>query len=444
MATIKKNDNGTYKIVVSLGRNADKKQIRETITFTPTEKAPSKIKKEVERFAMEFEDRCKNGSLITGDKLTLDEFVKEWKENDPTVLGWSAKVRQGNFNIIDKKILPKLGYMKLTKITTRHLQSFITELSQSKVERYDTGSDEDKKLSPGTVKRIFSVVRSVFNYADDMELIGRNPCDKVKLPKSDHAMKDSIHVWTPEQAKRFLQFLDVERVVKYSSHTRTIKDKNISYLVPEYTEIWDTPYQYKVYFNVAIYGGFRRGEMIGLQWKDIDFDNKTISISKSISSTKEGPIVKTPKTKAGKRKVKMPSHVMEILHEWKYQQKELSLALGSLWEGYRGKDFDSNWIFINTHSGMRMDLNTPYHKLKDLIIAYNTTASEEEVLPDIRLHDLRHTYATWLLENNVPASTTAYNLGHADIRTTYDFYVESTSVGEDKALSVLEQIANAM
>ena len=178
-----------------------------------------------------------------------------------------------------------------------------------------------------------------------------------------------------------------------------------------------------------------------LTWNDVDFKSRTISINKAITKTKEGQFVKETKTVAGNREIMLPSQCFEVLKEWKLKQMELALSLGDEWQGETGKDFDKNYIFIQLENGSRMDIDTPTHKFKKAIRNYNDSCTcEENKLPEIHLHDLRHTSATLLLSNHVDIETVSHRLGHSKASITLDVYGHWMEETDRTASDTLENL----
>jgi integrase len=118
----------------------------------------------------------------------------------------------------------------------------------------------------------------------------------------------------------------------------------------------------------------------------------------------------------------------------------LSLHLQGLWKGYTGKEFDRNFIFIQMETGMPMDVGTPTHKFKEILKMYNETHGSENQLPEITLHELRHTSATLLLANGTDIETVSHRLGHSKASTTLDIYGHAMKKMDSKASDTLESI----
>ena len=420
--------NGIYKIRVYKGKNPKTgKRITESTTFTPTKRTPKAIEKEVQEFAREYEKQVKEGKLLSGENLLLVDVVEEWKQ-DERFTGLTKAVQESYIDILEKRIFPCIGYMKIAKITSLHIQKIYNDMKQ-----------EGK--APKTIKRTNTALNSVMKYAYEMHIIQENPCSRVRLPKNK--VDTDLHYFTLDQAERFLDSLTKEYNIEHPEVIRSNGRK-----IPAYTETITTPFQYVPFFYLAIYGGFRRSEIVALTWNDIDFVKRTVSITKAITKTKEGQFVKDTKTVAGNREIMLPSQCFNVLKEWKLKQMELAFSMGESWKGETGKDFDKNNIFIQLENGLRMDVDTPTHKFKKAIANYNSTCiKEEDKLPDIHLHDLRHTSATLLLANKVDIETVSHRLGHSKPSITLDVYGHWMKETDRSASDTLENLfmkANAI
>lgn len=424
MASIKKRGD-TYLITVSMGFDHTGKRLRETTTYTPSATTEKKIAKEVEDFARDFEKRVKEGLYLDGDKITFCQFCDRW-EKDYAADNLTVNVLEGYKAQLERNVFPYIGNMKLSKITALHIQNIYREL-------------KDRGYKPASIRRIHCVISSVLSRAYKWGIVQENVAKRCDLPKLSQTQ--TINCFTLEQAEKFLDILDQPLVYTIKGHDRK-DDTGKKYSVGDYEVEHEIPFQFKVFFTLAIYSGCRRGELAALTWNDIDFENNTITISKSISKTKaQGQIVKEPKTAAGHRTITLPASCMRLLKEWKKQEKSLALALGSKWEGKRGREFEENYIFIQLASGRPMDLQTPTHKFREILTAYNARCtSEEDKLPMIRLHDLRHTNATLLISQNTDIRTVAGRLGHSKASVTLDIYSHVLKASDEKAAETLENL----
>jgi len=207
-------------------------------------------------------------------------------------------------------------------------------------------------------------------YAVKMEMLTDNPCKRVTVPKGEKKEKD---IYTLEEVAQLFQLLET------------------------------APLKYRTFFTLAIYSGFRRGEMLGLEWKDIDWEHNVISVRRTSNYTaSKGIYTDTTKTKKSQRSLKFPQSVMDLLREYKAEQDEERIKLGTKWQDY-------DRLFVKW-DGRPMNNNTPYFWLKEFC--------EENNFRFCDIHSLRHFYASALINEGVDAATVSGALGHSTITTT--------------------------
>ncbi len=201
--------------------------------------------------------------------------------------------------------------------------------------------------------------------------------------------------------------------------------------------------QWRVYFFIAIFGGLRRGEVCALTWEDIDFSKHVIKINKAFANTKNGQILKAPKTDSAIRDLTLPDFCFDMLAELKKEQLQKVLLMGTAWNGHRNNEEDNynqNYVFTQ-YDGQPVNLSTPSHKFKEIIDMYNSTCEKEkDKLPNIRLHDLRHTNATLLLSQNTDIETVSRRLGHSKTSVTLDIYGHALPENDEKASLALKKM----
>ena len=436
MASIieRKNKDGkitSYRIRVSLGYDDDGSKIFEDTSYTPVATTPAKARKEVEQYAVEFEKAVKEGSAFTsGDRITLKKFVQLWDENSLTqkvLSGTMTKhTKEDYVHTMNYHVIPKIGHMKLNEIKSEHIDRIVMNL-------LDAGK------SPKTIRNIFNIIRSCFDYAFRKKIIQENPCLRCE-PLPVVRRDGKLHTFNEDQVNRFLNdALTKEYEFKFKSHTCKAGTQG-EYEVQEYIEHRSVPLQFRVYFALAIFGGFRRGELIGLNWGDINHHDRTVTIRRAVSLSEDGQYIKDPKTQAGKRTVTLPEVCFKLLDRWQREQKLICVKLGTAWEGYRGKDYDQNPVFIQMDTGKRMNVQTPSETFRKILNEYNKTVSEEDRLPLIRLHDLRHTNASFLVASGVDFETIAKRLGHSRASFTLDVYGHALAENDEKASDKLEEL----
>lgn len=405
MASIRKRKN-SYQITVSNGRDIYGKQIVETATFTPDQdKTERQNQKALERFAIEFEDRVKSGKYLSGEKMTYKEYIELWTKDYAEKQMEQTSIERCQSSL-DKIIVPALGHLKLASIQPLHIQKLYDDL----LENGYTINGKNRKYSTNTIKRMHQIINSSLNTAVYWQLIESNPCQRVKPPKVEK--NADVKHFTLEQAQTFLLYLDAPYKVYHGGRQK--KDGSPSSL---HEDIKTIPLQYKVFFYMALFGGFRRGELIALTWNDIDFASNIVSITKSSARTKDGMITKSPKTFSSIRDVSLPVDCMEIIQEYKREQERYKLDVGDYWVG-------ENHVFIQDN-GKQLDISTPNHVFKKIINRYNADNAHIDKLPLITLHGLRHTSATLLISQNIDVRTVSGRLGHSECSTTMDIYAHA-------------------
>ena len=171
MASIEKR-NGSYRITVSNGFDCNGKRIKEITTFTPAPGlTPKQEEKALQKFVMEFEDKVKNGTLYSGDKITLSQFAQKWL-TEYAKLNLREKTYQEYVRLLNSQILPLMGHLKIGKITPLHIEEFKSRLLSD-------GIREDGKsggYSSATATRYYAVLSKMLSCAASWNLISYNPC----------------------------------------------------------------------------------------------------------------------------------------------------------------------------------------------------------------------------------------------------------------------------
>lgn len=398
MASIRKRGKG-YQITVSNGRDINDKQIIETTTWIPDpDKTEKQNQKSLEAFAIDFERRVKSGMFLQGEKISFQEFSERWMQDYATMQLEDTTTATYRM-LLDTHILPAIGHLKLSKIQPLHMNKLYKEMSEHRSDGKDGG------YSPTTIKRVHALISSILSTAVQWNIILANPCERVKPPKQLRDISD-IHYFSEEETIAFLQFLEA------GTATGEIK------------------LQYNIFYQLAIFCGLRRGESIALLWSDIDFEAKTVSITKSTSIVNGKGITKTPKTKTSIRTISVPDHIIGMLLRYREEYENYQYTIGTMWIG-------EDHIFIQW-DGSQMYPSTPSAMFRKLIHKYNAT--HEDKLPDIRLHDLRHTSATLLIGQNVDVRTVSNRLGHAQTSTTMNIYAHALKKKDLAAAEALENL----
>ena len=365
MATIRKRGN-TYQIRVSCGYDSKGNQVIQTTSWKPEPNMTARqAEKEVQKQAMLFEDKCLKGQITANVKF--EDFAEQWFEE-------YAKLNLRNTSYermrqLTNRVYPAIGHLRIDKITGRHIQQFINDLALNG-KSFKTG----KPLSRKTAVHHLSFISDVFSYAVKMDMLSDNPCRRVTVPKGEKKEKE---IYTLEEIEQLFRLLE------------------------------NAPLKYRTFFTLAIYSGFRRGELLGLEWKDIDWESNVISVRRTSNYTaQKGIYTDTTKTKKSQRSLKFPPVVMDLLRAYKAEQDEEREKLGSKW-------IDYDRLFVK-YNGEPMNNNTPYFWFHEFC--------EENNFRFCDIHSLRHFYASALINEGVDAAAVSGALGHSVISTTTSIY----------------------
>jgi integrase len=415
----------SYRVYVSNGYDSDGKKIAETATWKPD---PQKTDKQnsitLQDFTVDFMRKVKGDLFLDGEKMTYSDFIRNYYLPHATE-NLSPTTYENAVDKLQRQVLPQIGHLRLAELKPLHIKNIYKTLQD---DGYIDKAGKRRKYAARSIKRLHEDISATLTFAVDMELIEKNPALKAKPPKVESNPAD-IKCFTADEARNFLQFLENSYSIAYRGRQKKDGTASAEHIVTQ-----TIPTQIKVFFTLAIYGGFRRGELIALNWSDINFTEGAVSVTKSTARTKAGQITKEPKTKSSNRSISVPPAVMAMLKKYKAEQQQQRLALGSAWQG-------ENWLFIQA-DGKQMCITTPGHIFDKTLKRYNKDTSRSP-LPVIPLHGLRHTAATLLIANHVDVRTVSGRLGHANTRTTLDVYSHFLKEADEKAATVMADLLEA-
>ena len=452
MASIEKRNNG-YRITVYDGYSDDGRQVKRHKTWRPSaDMTDYQIKKELERQCIEFERECKSGTALSG-AMKLKEFTELWF--DKYAISHLRQTTLDNYHDLSKRVYKELGHIRIDRLNPNDLNKFYSSLMGYVPQNHNTYkptfdfkltlsekgftyrgfADEAKigirtinsiaagknvsmetarkiadslkldfqksfkpankqkgSLSSKTVKHYHSFMSSVLSKAVKWGYIKDNPCDRVDPPRIE---RKQIKCFSTEQAKTFLQCLSNECL------------------------------KYRVIFTILIYTGLRRGELLGLEWSDIDTDKKTMAINRtSVHIRSKGIITDTTKNEYSIREIAISEELVELLALYRKEQEELKERMGDMW-------IDTDRICVQD-DGSPMGIGTPYNILRKLLRKYN--------LPEVSLHSLRHTNATIMIESGTDLKTTSDRLGHSQASTTMNIYVHKIKSSNEHAAENISKV----
>ncbi len=379
--SIQNRGNNKYFLTISCGYDGSGRRIRHTRTVEAS--SPRDAEKKLALFIAEIE----KGQYMDSPKLTFAEFIRKWLE-EYAERNLAPKTLLSYRKELENRIIPALGAIKLNKLKPVHLIQFYNNLCED-------GMRKDGKpggLSGKTQLYYHHIISSILKDAVQWQIIENNPAEKVKPPK---ATKKRIEFYDDIQTAKMLALLDgVE-----------LKWKTIVY--------------------VALFTGMRKGEIMGLEWQDIDFEKGIINIERTSQYVSGiGVITKEPKNETSKRVISAPQTLLQLLKQYKTCQTEQRMKVANLWQ-------ESNRLFT-TCNGSPMFPDSISNWFCDFI--------KENNLPHITFHGLRHTSASILIDQGLNIKAVSNRLGHANTSTTMNIYAHALKSADKQAADIMDNM----
>lgn len=453
MASIRKRGD-TYQITVCCGYSADgTSKIRQSTTWKPSKPnlTPKQLEKQLQAAAAEFEQRCKSeGAVVAAVKF--EPFAEAYLNDvasrtlKPSTLAYYEQLKP--------RVYSQIGHLRLDRITPREVDRLIAFLCKERKAQktvgvckvdfrnliqkhgysqkrlaHDAGTNQQtprdfgngkpilwttagkiaallecdaetvfektekaQGLSPKTIKNYVSFVSSIFDYGVRVRAISRNPCEHCTLPTITEPDRKMLNL---DEVDRFLDILET------------------------------APLKYKAFFTLALYGGFRAGEILGLEWEDIDFRLNIVQIKRTAHYSKAlGHYCTTPKTKTSNRILKLPEHVIDTLQKLQVEQQNLYEFGGVLWS-------EETRVFT-TDTFVPMNSST--------FSNWYRRVAEKNDLPLVSLHSFRHLNASLLINSGADIVTVSSTLGHAQTTTTLNIYAHAFQKARAEALAAVANV----
>jgi integrase len=312
------------------------------------------------------------------DDYTVGRWVETWYElySRPNIRESTQRYYR---RFIDRHILPMLGDVKLTKLTGRQIQKMLNEVREHGRIR-EAQKEKDPGMSDSYVRGLYTMLHGCLDRAVKDRLLLRNPADDCIPPK---LVKKEMKVLKPEHLGAYLKAAEEQGVLPM--------------------------------FFLELSTGLRKGELTALLWSDLDVERKTLSVNKQAVGVKGGGVkVSPPKTETSVRTISISQEALEQL-----------LA-------EHGKHPDNPYMFPSPRTGEM------YHP--DSIVNLHRKILKRAGLEPLRLHDLRHTFATLALQNGVDIKTVSGMLGHYDAGFTLRTYTHATDRMQEQAAATMGKL----
>ena len=389
--SIEKRKGDSYRLVKCVGYNLKGKPIKKTKTIHCKSMKEAKIK------LAKFVTEVQNGLVIDGKALRFSEFTEIWKR-DYASKELAPSTYKRYCRILETRLLPYFGHFYINKIKPTDIMHFYDLLSRDTQLVRKKGNNGKKTLKPLSGKTILEhhrLLRAMLHKAVYWQLIVTNPAERVQPPKT---RKPKRRYYDDEQSKA---------------------------LVSNLMELTEDQIKYKVAIILTLFTGVRLGELMGIEWNDVDFKNGIICINRSSQYLADlGVFTKVPKTESSIREIAIPKFIISLLEEYKLWYEDQKLFYGELWT-------DSDRLFVQV-DGKPITPSTISKWFEKFI--------KQIGLPVITFHGLRHTNATLLIAQQVDVATVSARLGHAQITTTLNFYVHPIIAHNKTAGFALENL----
>lgn len=446
MATIEKitNKTGTtYRISVSGGFDSSGKRIRHRTTYKPAPGMTERqIQKAVQRAAADFERSVEQGYALDNRQTFAEyaEYVLDLKARTGTKVRTLDRYRE-----LLGRINQAIGHIKLADIRPQHLNSFYKNLAEPGI-RIGGGSatariDMEAWLKKNKVTRAALAEKAGISAAtvgvavrgepireDKAEAIatamGKKVADVFAVEKDSSPLSDKTILEHHRLISTILTQAEKEMLVPYNAAAKATpprtKKKDPNYFQPETISaileaLESEPLKWQLITHLLIVTGCRRGEIMGLKWEKVDFENNRVKIDRALVSSKSRGVYEESTKTSDIRYLTLPQETMDLLKQHKREQLRLQIANGDRW----------------IHTGYVFTQDNGDHMNPDSITGWLNDFSARHGLPHINPHAFRHTVASVLLANGTDIVTVSKQLGHASITTTENFY--SHIIEENKA-----------
>lgn len=398
---------GVFEIQISAGRDpitGKYKRISRTVhgTKADAKKARDQIKRELE-----------DGLSIDSQKITLHQWAIEFMESRRESGRVGASTLKNDQNMLDL-ICSILGDIPLSKIDARTVKNLFPEIRKRR-------EAQGYRCSNSTLNHYYILFKSCLKEAVNLDLMLRNPCDKVKAPRRDTVTRRALDA---EDASKLLHRIDMyehaalESLIDKESRQLPVNVQDRDFL----RGMRDVSYILLV--RLALATGARQGELIAATWRELDFASSRFTIMQAMSNSNE---VKQPKTQSGIRSIYVDQNTMLHLAAWKQLQARLLATIDV-------EQTDNTPCFCSS-VGTYLD--------KSGFQKWWGRWRKDNGFETLKLHELRHTMATQLLANGVDLKTVQARLGHANASLTLNTYSHALPACDEAAANLIASLYSA-
>lgn len=451
MATIQKQGRG-YKITVSLGYDYTGKRIRQYMTWIPEpDMTDRQIKKELERQAVLFEEKVKNGT-VEDATIRFADFADKYMAEYAQLYLKPKTARTYSENLV--RIKQAIGHIRLCDLRTGHINSFYRNLQESGVRSRVTAVCKlDLRTQIGTQRgalaafsRLSGVSRATINQAVAGKPVSKKSAEAIAAAlamKLNQAFTVITHgePMAPASVISYHRTLSsiLSRAVKWgyiqinpadAAEKPSLGGHEAAYLEEDDARrllelLQAEPVKWRAPITFDLLSGLRRAELLGLRWQDVGLDEHTITIRQTSNYLPgKGVYVGTPKTTTSARPLPISTAAIMLLLEYRAWQDTRREQLGDAWEDQDGRVF-------TTDTGAPM--------FPDSLTQWFSGFIARSGMPKVTVHSLRHTYASLMIADGVPLVVVSRQLGHAQASTTANIYAHAIASAQAKAMQTFDR-----
>ena len=436
-------DGLSYRITVYAGFDTQGKRIRHRMTWKPSVgMTPKQTEKAVQRAAADFERSIEQGYMLD-NRQTFAEYaayVLDLKERN----GAKPKTLDRYRELLDR-INPAIGHIKLADLRPQHLNTFYKNLSEPGIRNEDGSATakidfpawlKNNKHSRTSLAAAASVGSTTVNAAAKGNAIqekkavaiakamGMRVDDVFSIERNAAPLSNTSVLAHHRLISTILEQAEKEMLVPYNAASKAtpprIKKKDPNYFQPatvaDILEALESePLKWQLITHLLIVTGCRRGEIVGLKWEKIDFENNRVKIDTELIYTKSKGVYEESTKTSDVRFLNLPRETMALLRRHRVEQLRLQMANGDRWQ----------------HTGYVFTQDNGDHMNPDSTTSWLSAFAKRHGLPHINPHAFRHTAASVLLASGTDIVTVSKQLGHASVTTTENFY--SHIIEENKA-----------
>ena len=353
-------------------KDGNGKAIRKNVLGRTQAEVKEKLKKAI--------GECAEINVEKAEEYTVGAWVQTWYEtySKPNI---RESTQRSYEDYIEHHVVPRIGSIKLTKLTGRDIQKMYNDVKAKGQIRKK--ADGDASMSASYVRGLHMMLHNCLDRAVKERLIIRNPTEDCIVPKLE---KKEMHILHPEDISAYLKEADRRGVLAM--------------------------------FFLELTTGLRKGELVALLWSDLDEQSMTLNVCKQAVGVKGGGVkVTRPKTETSIRRISLSQETIDVLKREHEKHPELEIMFPS---------------------PKTLGMYYP-----DSVTAIHNKILKSAGLPHIRLHDLRHTFATLALQNGVDVKTVSSILGHYDAGFTLRTYTHVTTKMQEEAAATMGKLIGA-